>query len=164
LIEEWKMNDVLDDYPVITELLVSWGDMDALHHVNHTVYFRYFLDGRVSYLEKINALTSMEETGVGLILASIQCRFKIPLTYPDTLLVGTKAEKLLNDRIFVKQILISTKHKKPAAEADALLVAFDYQNNHKTNLPKELIQKIQDLEGIKSGQRRMVEQNRENIF
>ena len=149
--EEWKMNDVLDDYPVSTELLVSWGDMDAFQHVNHIVYFRYFLNGRVSYLEKIKALTSMEETGVGLILASIQCRFKIPLTYPDKLLVGTKVEKLLNDRIFIKHILISTKHKKTAAEADALLIAFDYQKNHKANLPKELIQKIQELEGIKSG-------------
>ena len=149
--EEWKMDDLLNDYPVITELVVSWGDMDALQHVNHTVYFHYFLNGRVSYLENLKALTSMEETGVGLILASIQCKFKIPLTYPDKLLVGTKVEKILKDRIFIKQILISSKHGKTAAEADALLVAFDYQKNHKTNLPKDLIQKIQDLEGKKSG-------------
>ncbi|MFX0086936.1 MAG: acyl-CoA thioesterase [Candidatus Hodarchaeota archaeon] len=144
------MDDLLNDYPVITELSVSWGDMDALQHVNHTVYFHYFLNGRVSYLETIKALNSMEETGVGLILASIQCRFKIPLTYPDKLVVGTKAEKILKDRIFIKQALVSTKYKKTAAEAESLLVAFDYKKNHKTILPKDIIQKIHDLEGTTS--------------
>jgi acyl-CoA thioester hydrolase len=150
LIEEWKMDDLLNDYPVNIELLVSWGDMDALQHVNHTVYFRYFLNGRVSYLENIKALNSMEETGVGLILASIQCRFKIPLTYPDKLLVGTKAEKILKDRIFIKQALVSTKYNRTAAEAESLLVAFDYKKNQKAILPKDFMQKIHDLEGINS--------------
>ncbi|MFX0211845.1 MAG: acyl-CoA thioesterase, partial [Candidatus Hodarchaeota archaeon] len=86
------------------------------------------------------------ETGVGLILASIQCRFKIPLTYPDKLFVGTKVEKIFNDRISLKQTLFSTKHGRTAAKAETLLVAFDYKKNHKTILPKELEHKIQDLE------------------
>ncbi|MFX1284344.1 MAG: acyl-CoA thioesterase [Promethearchaeota archaeon] len=143
------MDDLLTEYSVVIELPVSWGDMDALQHVNHTAYFRYFLNGRVSYLEKLKALNSMDETGVGLILASIQCRFKMPLTYPDKLLVGTKVDKILKDRIFIKQVLISSKHKKKAAEAEALLVAFDYQKNRKTILPEELEHKIQNLERSK---------------
>jgi acyl-CoA thioester hydrolase len=140
------MDDILTKYPVVIELSVSWGDMDALQHVSHTVYFRYFLNGRVSYLENLEILNSMEESGVGLILASIQCRFKIPLTYPDKLFVGTKVEKITTDRIFIKQALVSTKYGKTAAEAEALLVAFDYKKNSKTMLPDELKQKIQDLE------------------
>lgn len=140
------MDDILTKYPVVIEQSVSWGDMDALQHVSHTVYFRYFLNGRVSYLENLEILNSMEESGVGLILASIQCRFKIPLTYPDKLFVGTKVEKITTDRIFIKQALISTKYGKTAAEAKALLVAFDYKKNSKSVLPDELKQKIQDLE------------------
>jgi acyl-CoA thioester hydrolase len=141
------MDDVLTKYPVVIELPVSWGDMDALQHVSHTVYFHYFLNGRIAYLENLEMLNSMEESGVGLILASIECRFKIPLTYPDKLFVGTKVEKMDTDRIFIRQILVSTKHGTTAAEAKALLVAFDYNKNSKTNLPDELKQKIEDLEG-----------------
>ncbi|MFX0182141.1 MAG: acyl-CoA thioesterase [Candidatus Hodarchaeota archaeon] len=140
------MVDILTEYPVVIELSVSWGDMDALQHVNHIVYFHYFLNGRVSYLEHLEMLSSMEESGVGLILASIQCSFKIPLTYPDKLFVGTKVEKITIDRIFIKQVLVSAKHGKTAAEAEAILVAFDYKKNSKTVLPDNLKQKIQDLE------------------
>lgn len=143
------MDELLTEYPVVIELPVSWGDMDALQHVSHTVYFRYFLNGRVSYLENLKVLNSMEETGVGLILASIQCRFKIPLTYPDKLFVGTKVETIFKDRILIKQVLISTKHSRIAAEAEALLVAFDYKKNCKTIFPKEVDQKIQDLESLR---------------
>ncbi|MFX0174037.1 MAG: acyl-CoA thioesterase [Candidatus Hodarchaeota archaeon] len=141
------MDNILTKYPVVIELSVSWGDMDALQHVSHTVYFDYFLNGRISYLENLEMLSSMEESGVGLILASIECRFKIPLTYPDKVFIGTKVEKIDTDRIFIRQVLVSTKHGKTAAEAKALLVAFDYKKNSKTTLPDELRQKIQDLEG-----------------
>lgn len=141
------MDELLADFPVVIDLSVSWGDMDALQHVNHIEYFRYFLNGRVSYLERLEALNTMEDTGVGLILASIQCKFKSPLTYPDRLLVGTKIEKMENDRLFIKQALVSTKLGLIAAEAEALLVVFDYNTNTKTVLPAELKQKVQTLEG-----------------
>ena len=143
------MKNLLADFPVITELAVSWGDMDALQHVNHIVYFRYFLNGRVDYLEKLNALNLMEETAVGFILASIQCQFKIPLTYPDKLLLGTKVGEILDDRISIIQNLVSSKHEKIAAEAEVILVTFDYRKNRKTDLPKELQQRIKDLENSK---------------
>ncbi|UCE13749.1 MAG: acyl-CoA thioesterase [Candidatus Heimdallarchaeota archaeon] len=140
------MDELLTEFPVVIDLSVSWGDMDALQHVNHVEYFRYFLNGRVSYLERLDALNLMEDTGVGLILASIQCRFKRPLTYPDQLLVGTKVEKMENDRLLVRQALVSMKLRMIVAEAEALLVAFDYNTNSKAALPDELKQKIQALE------------------
>ena len=31
------MKDLLKGYPVITEIPVAWGEMDALNHVNNVV-------------------------------------------------------------------------------------------------------------------------------
>ncbi|MFA0233455.1 acyl-CoA thioesterase, partial [Vibrio sp. 10N.261.45.A7] len=32
------MEALLSDYPVVTEIPVAWGEMDALNHVNNAVY------------------------------------------------------------------------------------------------------------------------------
>jgi acyl-CoA thioester hydrolase len=36
------MRELLAGYPVILDIPVAWGEMDALRHVNNIVYFRYF--------------------------------------------------------------------------------------------------------------------------
>ena len=92
------MHDLLAGYPVVIEIPVAWGEMDAFQHVNNTVYFRYFESGRIAYFEH-SGWTTRERTGdIGPILASVTCRFKFPLTFPDRVLVGTRADTIGEDR------------------------------------------------------------------
>ena len=35
-------SSLLADLPVRVKIPVAWGDLDALQHVNNTVYFRWF--------------------------------------------------------------------------------------------------------------------------
>ena len=84
------MDNVLDRCPVVIETPVAWGQMDAFRHLNNTAYFRFFESARIAYFEKLDLLEFMESTGVGPILASTNCRFKIPLTYPDTVSIGSR--------------------------------------------------------------------------
>ena len=60
---------VLDDYPVVIELPVVWGEMDAFSHVNNIIYFRYFESARLAYVEQTGLLEYMDKTGIGPILA-----------------------------------------------------------------------------------------------
>jgi acyl-CoA thioester hydrolase len=60
---------------------IRWGDMDALGHVNNTVYFRYMEQIRVEWLETLGyVLSPAREDGIVVINAS--CTFLLPLTYP----------------------------------------------------------------------------------
>jgi len=77
------MENLMDGYPVVIEVPVAWGEMDAFGHVNNIVYFRYFESARLAYFYKLDLIDMMTKTGIGPILASTSCRFKIPLTYPD---------------------------------------------------------------------------------
>ena len=72
--------------------------MDAFQHVNNTVYFKLFESARISYFEKLDFFEFMNKTGIGPILASTQCIYKIPLTYPDYVTVGAKVDILEKDR------------------------------------------------------------------
>jgi acyl-CoA thioester hydrolase len=59
------MQDLLKNYPVVIEIPIAWGDMDAFQHVNNIVYFRYFESARIAYFEKLNLNDQMIQTGIG---------------------------------------------------------------------------------------------------
>jgi acyl-CoA thioester hydrolase len=131
---------------VVIQIPVAWGDMDAMQHVNNTVYFRYFESARVAYFEKLGLLGFMNETGVGVILASTGCRFRRPLTYPDTVTVGTRVASIKQDCLVVKHALYSQRLQKIAATGEGLIVPFDYREHKRIALPEELRRRIVELE------------------
>ena len=88
----------LTGFPVELSCPVAWGQMDAFEHVNNVVYFRYFEDARIAYFRQVGMLEYMESAGEGPILASTQCRFRIPLTYPDQVTIGACVREMGPDR------------------------------------------------------------------
>ena len=144
------MSDLLQRYPVVIETPIAWGQMDSFRHLNNTVYFRFFESGRIAYFETLGFLEYMEETGVGPILASTSCRFRIPLTYPDTVSIGTRISNFEADRFTMEYLVISHKHQKVAADGTGLIVCFNYTENKKAAIPQELRRRIEELEASTS--------------
>jgi acyl-CoA thioester hydrolase len=75
----------------VERIAIRWGDMDAMGHVNNTVYFRYMEQARIGWFE---ALVPGDEAwkSTGIVIANAACNFKRPINYPGTvevrLLVG----------------------------------------------------------------------------
>ncbi|MFA6999978.1 MAG: thioesterase family protein [Candidatus Paceibacterota bacterium] len=143
-----EMENLTESYPVVIEIPVVWGEMDAFQHVNNVVYFRYFESARIAYFGKLDVMDLMNRTGIGPILASTSCRFRTPLTYPDKILIGAKVTNIEQDRFMMNYLVVSTRLQKAAAEGDGLIVAFNYRENKKAIIPDELKQRILDLEKI----------------
>jgi acyl-CoA thioester hydrolase len=140
------MENLMADYPVVIEIPVVWGEMDAFQHVNNVVYFRYFESARIAYFEKLDVMDLMNRTGIGPILATTSCRFRAPLTYPDKVLIGAKVTNIEQDRFTMNHLVVSKRLQKVAAEGDGLIVAFNYRENKKATISDELKQRIQDVE------------------
>ncbi|PKN34543.1 MAG: acyl-CoA thioesterase [Deltaproteobacteria bacterium HGW-Deltaproteobacteria-19] len=140
------MADVLKGYPVSLEVPVAWGEMDAMGHVNNVVYFRYFESARIAYFEKMGLIDFMKKTGIGPILATTSCQFRIPLTYPDSVLIGAKVVSVEDDRFVMHYIVVSKKHRKPAAVGEGVIMAFDYRGGKKVPVPEELKQRVLEIE------------------
>jgi len=136
----------LKNFPVVVELPVVWGEMDAFGHVNNIVYFRYFESVRVLYLEKIGFLQVMEDTNVGPILASTFCKFRKPLVFPDTILVGARVSEVKEDRFMMKYQIVSETLNTMAAEGEGLIVSYHYEKRQKIALPGEVLKGIKALE------------------
>jgi acyl-CoA thioester hydrolase len=140
------MENLMDGYPVVIEIPVVWGEMDAFQHVNNVVYFRYFESARIAYFEKLDVMDLMNRTGIGPILATTSCRFRAPLTYPDKVFIGAKVVNIEQDRFTMNYLVVSKRLQKVAAEGDGLIVAFNYRENKKATISDELKQRIQDIE------------------
>ncbi len=138
---------MLDEFPVTVDVAVRWADQDALGHVNHTRYLRYFEIARIAYLERIG----MDPPGAtwqefGIIVASLNCRFLAPITYPDTLSVGARIVGMSADRCTIEHLAVSKTLGKPAARGTAVLVAYDYAAKRRRPWPPDIVQKIVCLE------------------
>ncbi|MGE8396869.1 MAG: acyl-CoA thioesterase, partial [Comamonas sp.] len=57
-----------------TTFMVKWGDMDAMRHVNNTMYFKYMEHARVDWFEQMNFL--LLPNGQGAVIANAFCNFK----------------------------------------------------------------------------------------
>ena len=141
------MNDqLLAGYPVVIEVPVAWGEMDSFQHVNNIVYFRYFESARILYSEKLGLHKLKDDTGIGPILGSTSCKYKLPLTYPDTVSVGARIIDVLEDRFSMKYVVVSHRHNRIAAEGDGVVVMYNYHEGKKTAVPGELRKRISELE------------------
>lgn len=66
-----------------SRLAVRWGDMDAYGHLNNTVYFRFFEQARVEWVEQLGFPVRPDEES-GAVIINADCTFKIPVNYPAT--------------------------------------------------------------------------------
>lgn len=146
---EKSIEELLRDFPVVVQFPVAWGEMDALGHVNNIVYFRYFEGARVAYLAKINFIDPEQNGGIAAILASTQCDFRKALAYPDTVSIGARVVEIPSsrDRFTMEYRLVSHRLQKIAAEGKGVVVAYNYRDKRKAELPEVVRKNIQTFEG-----------------
>ena len=74
--------DVPEEKKLTFEMVIPirWGDMDAMGHVNNTLYFRFFETVRLAWLHKVGG--ALDVNGEGVLIANAFCNFIKQLEYP----------------------------------------------------------------------------------
>lgn len=140
------MNSLTKDFPLVLEQDVIWGDLDAFGHVNNTVYFRYFEDARIAYLDKIGFRDEKGVSGLGPILATAHCNFRLPLEYPDHIHIGARAMILSPRKFDMEFAVFSEKHQAIVADGAGLVVCYDYSKGKSCVIPGEFVAAIEKLQ------------------
>lgn len=65
---------------------IRWGDMDAMGHVNNTIYFRYFEIARLDWIYRVGAAAA-PGAGQGPVIVNAFCNFLRQLEFPGDVLV-----------------------------------------------------------------------------
>lgn len=136
------MDELLAEFATITNIQVAWGEMDALQHVNNAVYFRYFETARLDYFNRINLLVNLKHNHIGPVLSHTECRYKAPVTYPDTLMIGSRVTDLQDDRFTMEYHIVSKNTGRVTTVGTATCVMFDFKNQTKALIPEDIKQAI----------------------
>ena len=78
--------DLPDDKTLTFEMVIPirWGDMDAMGHVNNTIYFRYLESVRLEWLLSVSGPPDLQ--GEGPVIVNAFCNFTRQLKYPGDVL------------------------------------------------------------------------------
>jgi len=63
---------------------IRWGDMDAMGHVNNTLFFRYMEIARIDWLHGLGGPPDLN--GEGFVIVNAFCNFLRQLEYPGEVL------------------------------------------------------------------------------
>lgn len=136
----------LNDFPIVVELPVLWSDQDIYGHVNNVVYLRWFESARVKYWDDGGIRLVMAPHGWGPILAAVHCNYRDQLKYPDTVWIGTRVVTLGRTSIRMEHQVFSQECDTIVADGESLVVLFNYREQHKTEITKDLQDAIEALE------------------
>ena len=126
----------------VERIPIRWGDMDAMGHVNNTVYFRYMEQARISWFNGLGVMA--RPGGEGPVIVNASCTFRIPFVYPGTVEVRTYAGKPGGSSIptFIEMRLEGDSDTL-YAEGAAVVVWMDFSSNK----PKRVPDRIRRLAG-----------------
>lgn len=132
----------LAQYPVVYPQPIHWGEMDAFSHLNNVVFYRYAESARIAYLHALG----MFDGDMVTVLAASSCQYQRPVTYPDTLLLGVRCQRLGRTSIVMEYEYYSTAQQAIVATAEAVVVRLDSRAEQKVAWTKEERARLHDLE------------------
>ena len=137
-----------DIWPISTEIKVNWGDMDALGHVNHSVYAKWMETVRMMYFSEIGMMNLYDDSNIGPILARIEIDYELPIVFPDVVTVSTSVSRIGNSSFDMRYKIESQRNNgKSAATGSVVCVVLDYSSGIPHKIPLKLRKSIARLEG-----------------
>lgn len=133
--------DAAEPFLFSKEIVMRWGDMDALGHLNNTYYFRYMEQARVEWLDEI--AMSIVPGGVGPVIASSRCDFRKELVYPATVRLNTHVRRVGGKSLTLAHLFTTSEHPDTLfAEGEVTLVWVDYRSGQSVPLPDAIRQRV----------------------
>lgn len=120
---------------------IRWGDMDALGHVNNTVYFRFMEQARVEWMEKIGMALTPELTE-GIVIINAECTFLKQLTYPGQVAVQMDYGSIGTSSIMSYYQLRLVGENTLYAEGAAKMVWVNFALGKSAPLPEKIRQHL----------------------
>jgi acyl-CoA thioester hydrolase len=107
--------------------------MDAMGHVNNTVYFRYMEQARVEWLESLRERVPHMD-GLGSVIVNASCTFLLPLSHPGNVDVRMYVDQPGRSSIDSHYELWTGERKY--AEGSARIVWIDQRTQRSAPLPE----------------------------
>ena len=109
---------------------VRFVDCDPLGHVNNAVYLSYLEQARFGLWRSLWGFNGETATtaarGAGLILARVECDYRVPATYGDVLDVKLGLAAIGRTSFTYDYEVVDIEKGRTVAEAKTVIVVYDY--------------------------------------
>jgi acyl-CoA thioester hydrolase len=85
--------------------------------------------------------------GKGPILAALSCNYLHPVTFPDTVQIGTRVTKIGNSSFRMEHAVVSLNQNEAVADSSTVLVFLEYENSRPLPVPDNIREAMAKLEG-----------------
>jgi acyl-CoA thioester hydrolase len=124
---------VIDAFRHRTRLEVRFRDIDAFRHVNNAAFFTYIEQARIRFLCDLLKIEAVER--LPLILAAVQIDFRSPILYGQEVEIGTRVDWIGRTSFSMSHLLTASPQERLVAEAETILVAYDYETEKPMPVP-----------------------------
>lgn len=129
----------------VERIPIRWGDMDAMGHVNNTVYFRFMEQARISWFDRLVPEDAAWQS-TGIVIVNASCNYKRALTYPGTvevrLYVGTPG----GASVPTSYELLLEGDPVPYADGAAVVVFVDMATQKSKRIPPDIRARLERAE------------------
>lgn len=118
-------------------VVVQWGDMDALGHVNNAKFFTWFESARIALFLRLGV--AVDGGGFGPILATTTCDFLKPVVYPASVRVRARLTKVGETSMTMEYGIEDAKDASiKYARGTSVAVLVDYATGKKVRVPDDV--------------------------
>jgi acyl-CoA thioester hydrolase len=121
----------------IERIAIRWGDMDAMGHVNNTVYFRFMEQARISWFDRLVPEADAWHT-TGIVIANASCNYRRAMTYPGTVEVKLFVGEPGGASVPTTYELRVDADPAPYADGAATVVFIDRATQKSKRIPEDI--------------------------
>ena len=118
---------------------MRFRDIDAFGHVNNAAFVTYLEQARIRYLIDVLEVEMVQR--LPLILASLKVDFRAPILFGHTVEIGTRVDWIGNTSFSMSHRMTAgpgaAATERLVAEAETVLVAYDYGTERPIRVPDE---------------------------
>lgn len=135
----------ISDLPLLdsVEMDMRWGDQDSYGHLNNTLYFRFFEEARVQWLQRLGF--AVDGQGTGPVVVQTGATYLKPVNYPCRLRVTLRAASPGRSSLPLYHEIFDSATGALYGEGFVKLVWVDHQQNKSVPLPDALRATIDGL-------------------
>ena len=110
-----------------------WKDLDALGHINNSIYLTYFENARID-LFKQWGFSNIPP----FIMVSAKIDYIKELIHPSILSIGNKISRLGNTSLDILSAIYKDNDTSPTTIATITIVYFDYKKKQPVTIPNSI--------------------------
>lgn len=138
----------MSEFRFIYPVQIRYADLDAQWHVNNARFLSIMEQARLSYILQLGLWDGKSFLDLGVIVADIHIAYKAPIELEEKIEVALRVSRLGNKSITMENEIRSAQDHSLKAQAEVVLVAYDFRSKKTIPVPESWRKKITEFEGL----------------